>query len=286
MSETARLVQYCHLESKINPKPIVPKFWAMRFDNVLSTSNQQSIRNSWESMMSLEPKAYVNDTDERRHTKVDQRDTFHIGSWKRSSRRPFYSADLLQKGNARKQEGILNFTGTISKLCQSVVQPRIYQWDPVYFQQTAHCALTTDDYLQQNRIDPDAWLKAIKSSGCDNPLLFGGLASMLAATTGQSETPHLDKSDGAYTIVIVCAPTGFGDEDLPFDQQWGQIEFPQLGYRMPLRPGQILAFQANYILHSATPLPFTNIDRRLVLTLFTCAHVASWVMAHGGQWRI
>jgi hypothetical protein len=65
MSETARLMEYDYL-LKSNKLPIGPKYWAMRFDHILSPDKQQRIQDRWDMSMAVKPKACVNNPDEGR----------------------------------------------------------------------------------------------------------------------------------------------------------------------------------------------------------------------------
>ena len=76
------------------------------------------------------------------------------------------------------------------------------------------------------------------------------------AKEGSSEILHLDFNDDRHSISWVVP---FGD--------WtgGEFCLPQLGVKIPVRPGQALAVMTKILIHCTAPI--TN-GRRVILTLF------------------
>ena len=97
---------------------------------------------------------------------------------------------------------------------------------------------------------------------------LGKLGMVLATTTGHLEMVHIDPNDSGYTLILPIAANRWGDQLLPPDELWGQVELPQLGYHI---------FGSSNLLHHVTPLPFNYQDHRLALTIFVCNYLAEEV---------
>lgn len=96
---------------------------------------------------------------------------------------------------------------------------------------------------------------------------FDGAFFTVAIKEGSSEIFHLDWNDdkhGGITWII------------PLDVwEGGEFCAPQLGYKVPISAGQVLAAQTRRVVHCGTPAK----GRRVVLTLFADAYL----MKHGDE---
>jgi hypothetical protein len=79
----------------------------------------------------------------------------------------------------------------------------------------------------------------------------------VAVKEGASEFWHLDWNDDANSITWII-PIG--------DWKGGEFCAPQLGIRVPIRPGQVLGVRARVIAHCSAPL---TAGKRVVFTCFT-----------------
>ncbi|KAJ7448306.1 hypothetical protein B0H11DRAFT_1744453, partial [Mycena galericulata] len=85
---------------------------------------------------------------------------------------------------------------------------------------------------------------------------FGGLFFTIAVKEGNSEIIHIDWNDNMHKFALIfCAG----------DYQGGEFCVPQLGVRVPLRPGSVIAARTRLLAHCSAPLS----GRRLVFTCFT-----------------
>jgi hypothetical protein len=84
---------------------------------------------------------------------------------------------------------------------------------------------------------------------------FLGAFTTIAVTNGISNVLHADRNDGGLTWVI---PLG--------DWEGGDLCIPQEGIRVAVRPGDAIAFQANFIAHFSSKIQWGN---HLALTCFT-----------------
>lgn len=96
-----------------------------------------------------------------------------------------------------------------------------------------------------------AWLK--KRPALD----FGGSFFIVAVKEGSSEILHIDFNDDPNCVSWVI---------LLGDWTGGEFCLPQLGVRIPVRPGQALAVMTKILVHCTTPI---TSGRRIILTLFT-----------------
>ena len=106
----------------------------------------------------------------------------------------------------------------------------------------------------------------IRHALSDRPGLdFKGLFFTLAVREGGSQRIHLDWTDHpwSYAWVILAGDAWEG----------GELCLPQLGRKIPTRPGQVIAFTGRTLAHFAAAHCG---GRRLVFTGFT----DSWIMNH------
>ena len=97
---------------------------------------------------------------------------------------------------------------------------------------------------------------------------FGGAFFTVAAKEGSSEILHLDFNDERHSIAWVI-PLG--------DWAGGEFCLPQLGIRIPVRPGQVLAVMTKILVHCTAPI---TSGRRIILTLFCDQNL----LKHGDAW--
>jgi hypothetical protein len=86
-------------------------------------------------------------------------------------------------------------------------------------------------------------------------LQFGGAFFTVAVKEGSSEVVHLDFNDDPNNISWVV-PLG--------DWEGGEFCLPQLGIKIPIRPGQVLAAMTRILAHCSAPVK----GFRVILTLF------------------
>ncbi|EIW72122.1 hypothetical protein TREMEDRAFT_58277 [Tremella mesenterica DSM 1558] len=88
-----------------------------------------------------------------------------------------------------------------------------------------------------------------------------GLNSMVAVNEGTSSTWHYDSEDddSFYTVILVTGDGEWGDDE-------GVMEIPQLGLKLPLKPGDVFMFRSKILLHSVSPI--TSGAKRVPYTFF------------------
>jgi hypothetical protein len=90
---------------------------------------------------------------------------------------------------------------------------------------------------------------------------------MVAIKEGSSEILHLDFNDDEHSVSWVV-PVG--------DWTGGEFCLPQLGVKIPVRPGQVLAVMTKTLVHCTAPI---TSGRRLIMTLFS----DRTLLKHGDQ---
>lgn len=88
---------------------------------------------------------------------------------------------------------------------------------------------------------------------------FESAFTTIAVKEGSSSRVHIDWNDQGITWVL---PIG--------DWTGGLLEFPQLGLKLAICPGELLGFSANLLAHCSSPV---TSGKRLVITMFTCRHI-------------
>lgn len=92
---------------------------------------------------------------------------------------------------------------------------------------------------------------------------FSGAFFTIAVKAGSSEKIHLDVNDDKMTWTWVFAVG---------DWQGGEFCAPQLGVKIPIRPGQLFAVMAGVVAHCSAPV--TN-GYRLIFTCFSDKYLMS-----------
>ena len=86
---------------------------------------------------------------------------------------------------------------------------------------------------------------------------FGGAFFTVAVKEGSSEIVHIDFNDDCKNVAFV----------VPFgDFKGADLCVPQLNTRVPVSPGQVVAFNSKLLAHCSSPILE---GRRIILTLFT-----------------
>jgi len=104
-----------------------------------------------------------------------------------------------------------------------------------------------------------AWVSILLRAGLtEQPALdFGGSFFIVAVKEGSSEILHINFNDDPNSVSWVI-PLG--------DWTGGEFCLPQLGVKIPVRPGQALAGMTKILVHCTTPI---TSGRWIILTLFS-----------------
>ena len=96
---------------------------------------------------------------------------------------------------------------------------------------------------------------------------FLGAFTTTAVTNRVSDVLQIDREDVGLTWVIPLREYEGGDLCIFFrEYEGGDLCIPQYGMRIPLKPGNVIAFHTNILRHHSSKLLIRN---RLALTCFT-----------------
>ncbi|KJA16317.1 hypothetical protein HYPSUDRAFT_71417 [Hypholoma sublateritium FD-334 SS-4] len=235
--ESGRL-QYALEETQITPEGLPPNL-LMRFDNVISPEVNRRVVHAWDKVLDAGitfPKADPN----RSATPA-----LHLGSWSINQAKPIITAHSRAPTQSKEAEKAIDaFLKTVNKY----VAPRIETFFKDNF---------PDQYNRQKRAYQHVACK-LKNAYTSRPELnFGGTFFTVAVKEGSSERVHIDFNDDCKNVAFV----------VPFgDFQGADLCVPQLKTRVPVLPGQVVAFNAKLLAHCSSPIIS---GRRIILTLFT-----------------
>jgi hypothetical protein len=99
------------------------------------------------------------------------------------------------------------------------------------------------------------YIKAMKITTSTPELDFGGVFTTVAVTNGVGDIAHMDRNDTGVTWLL---PLG--------EFEGADTCFTQFSIWIPLKEGDALAFQVNFLAHQASPLLRGDC---LALTCFT-----------------
>ncbi|KAK7434021.1 hypothetical protein VKT23_020420 [Stygiomarasmius scandens] len=170
----------------------------------------------------------------------------HLGVWSHYSLEPMVSSD--SRLTTQKSLYVINLIDEFLQCLKDVLVPviRAHRFVKTHFREGHHQEF-------EARISLD----------------FGGAFFCTAIKEGGSEIYHLDFHDDPDTLTWII-PLGEGWEG-------GEFCLPQLGFKIPLQPGQVLGALTRRLIHCSAP---ANGGRRLVLTLFC----DKWIMKHSEEW--
>ncbi|KAF9474886.1 hypothetical protein BDN70DRAFT_898616 [Pholiota conissans] len=216
--------------------PLHPPYLAMRFPSVVSPKTNSRLVLAWDKLLASGVK--FPKVDPNRSTTP----ALHLGIWEIFSSKPFISANSRQTPEVNKSIDI--FLGLVGKLLAPKIGALLKE----------HCP---DQYARQ--IQAYSRVKRILGPELvERPTMdFTGSFFSVAVKEGSSEKVHIDFNDDINGITWVV-PLG--------DWEGGEFCAPQLGYKIPIIPGQILGVMTKLLAHCGAPV--TN-GRRIVLTLFS-----------------
>ncbi|KAJ7207539.1 hypothetical protein GGX14DRAFT_567485 [Mycena pura] len=230
-----------------------PKWLAIRFPDVIPPKTQQKLLASWDRVIAIGlrfPKA----TTQRSSTPA-----VHLGVWSLFSTTPYITADSRQKVVPRnrtsssillartKEKQVTAQLDVFLGIIKKSVVPKLeslVDWEMGEGTRIRHRV--------HQRVQA-----ALKREFSQRPNLdFGGLFLAIAVKEGSSEVLHVDWNDNLQTYAIVfCIGDYVG----------GEFCIPQIGRRIPLRPGAVLAVRTRLLAHCT----HVGSGRRVVITCFT-----------------
>ncbi len=247
-------------EDRFRGQSIEPKYWAIRVDNVISPDQQTAIADAFQGLQELGALKML--TNEKRHGDVIHTMDY-FGSWNRQGNGARSTASTAQGGDPKKQLAVLKFLGLVDSIIMKV-RRKVTRYDPEAFRINQSVA-TNRDYRQVD-IDQSLVAKAREDTN-GKPWRLGLLGTTMAVQLGFAGEYHVDGKDylPTYSILIPIASKGWDIRG----QMTGHAELPQLAARIPVRPGQAMAFQAHSLIHRCSQMTPAAKKKRLLLTVFT-----------------
>ncbi|KAF9020634.1 hypothetical protein BDZ89DRAFT_1138561 [Hymenopellis radicata] len=222
------------------PTYAVPDNAAVQFDTTPKSDKQQNeIIGHWDRLTTLSPTHFLASKDGNRSAIP----AYHFGVWQRTAPRALLTRESREQGpeTIKALDALAECIKNISlKLAQIMKEdmPNMYARGVAchqYVHSIPHLA------------------KQLK----DRPAMdLGPAAFAFAIKEGSSEIAHVDFTDD-YSFPNFVVPLG------PFTG--AEFNCPQLGYRIPIHGGQVLASKARLVIHFSSP----HTGRRIAITLFT-----------------
>lgn len=266
--------------------PDVPLFDVIRFDNVISHDDQVAIQAAASAM---DPAKVVWERPTSRH-KVTREDppfedgvaTFpaaegkgshgvlHVGVWDRYGNGQRVTSSTAQRRPAARV-AVLTVMAVIDRVLRGELRDQLFALDP----RAVNRVEQTVSNLQYElvNIEPSE-LEQVEAATGGKALQMGLLGTTMALVYGASSSFHVDPNDftdRCYTLVIAVSPDGW---DTPSEPTC-YVELPQLRMRVPLRPGQALAFRSATLIHRVTPINPVNAHKRFAITVFTDSNMGT-----------
>ncbi|EKD05686.1 hypothetical protein A1Q2_00010 [Trichosporon asahii var. asahii CBS 8904] len=209
----------------------------------------------------------------------------HLMCWDRRGNGPRVSASTCQKHKnpvilEKAQKSVLNFLGTVDAVLSGRPRRQFQKYDPEAAKTTA--AVTSEKLYELYEFN-EQWAAEAEARTGGTPLRGGLMGTTMAVGRGSSPGLHLDRRDfnsHSYSLVFCVSegPEGWDKEG----ECTGDLEVPQLGCRVPIRPGQVFLFLSAVLAHrSVDDMDLETRYRRVFVTLFSDQELGEAVE---GEW--
>ncbi|KAJ7472096.1 hypothetical protein FB451DRAFT_1036500, partial [Mycena latifolia] len=220
-----------------------PPFLLMRFAHAIPASTLVRLLALWDRLKGLGvkfPKA-----DHR----CSEMPALHLGVWELFMNTPLITTDSRQtlQSDREVRAEVVEAIDALCRLIRKLVVPRL---------QRLMDAHAPGQRRVQDRIHARVRHFLGKALAQRPDMDFGGLFFTIAVKEGSSERVHIDWNDNLRKYAIIFC-TG--------DYTGGEFCVPQLGTRVPLPPGSVIAARTRLLAHCSAPLS----GRRVVFTCFT-----------------
>ncbi|KAG2747933.1 hypothetical protein P692DRAFT_20875242 [Suillus brevipes Sb2] len=216
----------------------IPPYLIMRFEHFITDEQQKGLRVRWDRLVASQPKHLLKADKNRSAT-----DAFHFGTWEVTGACPRITGET----EAQSPEAI---TAIDDLMCyiKSYIAPKIAS----VFKD--HAPAQWEAILRANaRVQ-----RELEHQYLSRPSLnMGGPFFTVAAKESGSGVVHIDWNDDRALYAFIFAVG---------DWEGGEFCVPQLGIKIPMRPGQVIAVLARVLAHFSAPV---TTGRRIVFTCFT-----------------
>ncbi|KAG1865059.1 hypothetical protein C8R48DRAFT_772769 [Suillus tomentosus] len=216
----------------------IPPYLIMRFEHFITDQQQKGLRARWDRLLHTKPKHLLKRDKNRSAT-----DAYHLGTWEVTGAQPRLTLETeAQSSEAIKAMDDLLFfikTAIAPKVATIFKDHAPIQWEAIQKANTRVHQYLGDKYQLRPNLD------------------MGGPFFAIAAKESGSGVVHIDWNDDRALYAFVFAVG---------DWEGGEFCAPQLGIKIPVRPGQVLAVLARVLAHFSAPV---TSGRRIVFTCFT-----------------
>ncbi|KAG2063698.1 hypothetical protein BDR04DRAFT_953995, partial [Suillus decipiens] len=234
------LVPLQDLPASIKVPGGLPPHLIIRFDHFITEVDQNRLRKRWDDVLACGAKHQACAHDANQST---DNAAFHFGIWEVSSSVPYLTADTRHQPPEAivAIDALLKYIGDfIAGKIGSVFEAHAPdQWDLMQRAYERVQRLLATDLLARPSLD------------------FGGAFFAVAVKEGGSGLVHIDWHDSHAIWAFVFAVG---------DWEGGEFCAPELGIKIPIRPGQVFAVLARVLAHFSAPV---TQGRRIVFTCFT-----------------
>jgi hypothetical protein len=243
-----------HLDSSTIPADM-PPYIVMRFEHLITTEEQHRLWFRWDRLIATKPVHLL------KHDKnCSASEAWHLGIWEVTGKTPRLTSETTSQSPEAIEaiDVLLRFIKTYiaGKIGGVFKQHAPAQWEALCGY--VHCIASVVTFFMclpraQNRV-----LNELGSQFEWGPNLdMGGAFFTVAAKEAGSGITHIDWNDVRAIYAFVFAVG---------DWEGGEFCAPQLGIKIPVRPGQVLAVLARVMAHFSAPV---TRGRRIIFACFT-----------------
>lgn len=249
-----------HQEGTTLPCPLSLRahFWVWRRDTFLSERCQHILWEGYHLLLQRCPEIFKTTTSSI--NQQNNRSSYNLkplllGYWRPSARESFFTSDTLQGGDATRQRYIMRFMAAIDYVLLPLKR-KVKEMDlGAHNVCTKICNFATvNDYKTLRPSAITAGVEQVQTKyECEfnaKPLRLGLMGTTLQVSKGFAERRHIDFHDwnerGAVSYSFSIDPSGWGGGAGSCQLA---MDFPNLGYRILIQSGQLLAFTGGDLLH-------------------------------------
>lgn len=220
-----------------------PPYLVMRFAKVIPKRTLEKLLRRWDALKGLAVKYPPAD-----HRRSDL-PAMHLGVWELFALVPRITADSIQsrQRNLETRAEVVDAMDALCKVIRQLVVPKLERLMDIH---------VPGQRRVQERIHARVRELLASELMARPDMDFGGLFYTVAVKEGSSERIHIDWNDNLHKYALIFC-TG--------DYTGGEFCVPQLGVRVPLGPGSVIAARTRLLAHCSAALS----GRRVVFTCFT-----------------
>lgn len=233
----------------------MPPYLAIRYEHFLSKAHQKRLILRWDDVVASHPVNHLKPDTNRSTT-----EGHHFGIWEVFGSKPRMTADTRTQ-TPKAKEAIDCLLGYVQSFMAPKLATAYADHVPLHWKAMQKCVYyaVNENLCKQTSFRVHARVhQHLGGVLLSRPRVdMGGPFFALAVKESGSGVVHLDWNDnrGIYAYIFAVG-----------DWEGGEFCIPQLGIKIPVRPGQVLAVLARVLAHFSAPV---TSGRRIVFTCFT-----------------